>query len=225
MLGFRVVVWNVHGFRAGVGRVADAVREMGPDILILNEARFRWRVRGLARRLRMGAHHGLGRPAGVQNAVLARPPWRIVEGWAAPLSPWPGLKRRGVVAARVGRSGTRLTVAGVHLGVADAERVRHAREVTDMLAGAPGPLLLGGDLNESPDAPATEWIAGRYLDAFAARGVGGGETFPSRRPRARIDYLFVTGDVEIRAVRVEDGPAVIQASDHRPVVADLAVDG
>ncbi|HVM10951.1 MAG TPA: endonuclease/exonuclease/phosphatase family protein, partial [Actinomycetota bacterium] len=192
----RVMVWNVHGFRAGVRAVAAVVQEAQPDVLLLNEARFRWRLRRLARRLGMRAHHGMHGRRRVPNAILVRPPWRIVEGWSAPLSPTRRMKRRGLVAANVRHGGERLTVACVHLGVSDPERVRHAREVTDMLAGAPPPLVLGGDLNEGPDRPAARWIAERYFDTFAGNG---GDTFPATEPRARIDYVFVTEDLEVTA--------------------------
>jgi endonuclease/exonuclease/phosphatase family metal-dependent hydrolase len=225
MLRLRVVVWNVHGFRAGPRRLARAMADLRPDLILLNEIRFRWRIRRFARLLGMDVHHGLSLSGPVLNAVLVRPPWRIVERWAARLSRTPGLNRRGVVAARVGRAGSRLTVAAVHLGVSDGERVAHAEELTDMLAGAPPPLIVGGDLNESPEAPAVAWIAERYFDAFSRAGTGPGETFPAGRPRARIDYLFVTDDIRVAEVRVGDDPEMLEASDHRPVIADLELDG
>jgi len=224
MARLRVLVWNVHGFRAGPHRVAAAAAELSPDLILVNEVRFRWRLRRFARVMGMEVHHGLSVSGSIPNAVLARPPWRIVEGWSAPLSPTAGLNRRGVVAARVGRGGSRLTAASVHLGVSDGERVDHVREVTDMLAGAPRPLLVGGDLNESPDAPAVKWIADRYFDAFARAGEGPGETFPARRPRARIDYLFATDDVQVERTFVGDSPEIVAASDHRPLIADLELD-
>lgn len=223
MFPLRVVVWNVHGFRAGVHPVTEAIAQLAPDLVLLNEARFRWRVHRAARNLGMRSHLGLVRGGAVPNAILVRPPWRFVESWVAPLSPTAGLKRRGVVAARIGRAGQRVMVVCTHLGVSDGERVRHAGEVTDMLAGAPAPLLLGGDFNEGPDGPASSWIAGRYWDAFARAGSGSGETFPARRPRARIDYLFVTEDVTLRTVRVGDAPQMVDASDHRPLIADVEV--
>lgn len=214
----RLVAYNVHGFRAGVRRVAEAVAAERPDVVLLNEARFRWRVRRLARLLGMQAAHGLRLFRPITNAVLVGPPWRVVERRVVPLSRTLRLKRRGAVVARAGGAGFRVTAVCVHLGVSDPERVRHAKELTDLLAGLPSPLVLGGDLNEGPERPAVSWIAARLWDAFAAAGEGPAETFPSSAPRARIDYLFVSEGVAVQRARV-GGDA--EASDHLPVVADV----
>jgi endonuclease/exonuclease/phosphatase family metal-dependent hydrolase len=160
----------------------------------------------------------------VTNAILVRPPWRIVENRNLEFSRTNRRQRRGVVTARIGTAGFRLTAASVHLGLSDPERVRHANELTDFLAGLPGPQVLGGDLNEGPERPGASWIRERLWDAFAASGEGPGETFPSREPRARIDYIFVSEGIRVERAWVGNDPAMVEASDHRPVFADVVLE-
>ncbi|HEX2026336.1 MAG TPA: endonuclease/exonuclease/phosphatase family protein, partial [Actinomycetota bacterium] len=147
---------------------------------------------------------------------LVRPPWRIV-GWEKVVFPRARRTiRRGAVLATIGRAGRRIEVVAVHLGLVNAERVEHARVLTDLVAGR-RPLVLGGDLNEGPDGPAASWIGDRYWDVCREDC---GPTFPARSPRARIDYLFVSEGLHV-AARGNGGtdPAL---SDHLPVVADLS---
>lgn len=217
----RVVVWNAHGLRAGAAAAAEALGRHRPDVVLLNEVGWSgWRLRGLARALEARTASGLrslGR--GVTNAVLVRPPWRLLGSRTVHLSRRGG-PRRGLVAALLGRSGYRLTAASVHLGLSDPERLVHARDLTDrILPELRAPVLLGGDLNEPPEGRAATWLTDRLWDAFARAGEGPGETFPSVDPRARIDYLLLPEEVGV--VRAFVDAEAAEASDHLPLVADL----
>lgn len=217
----RVVVWNAHGFRAGVPAAAEVLARHQADVVLLNEVGWSgWRLRRLARALEGSVASGLRvLGPGVTNAVLVRPPWRLLRSRTVSLLRRAG-PRRGIVAALIGRSGYRLTAASVHLGLSDPERLEHARDLTDrILPELRAPVLLGGDLNEPPERRAASWLADRLWDAFAQAGEGPGETFPSVDPRARIDYLLVPEGVGVARAFV-DGDAA-EASDHLPLVADL----
>jgi endonuclease/exonuclease/phosphatase family metal-dependent hydrolase len=214
------VVWNVHGFRAGTSAVADAVRSLDADLLLLNETRYLgFGLRRFARGLGMERADGTGAWRPIPNAVLVRPPWRVVEGEKVVFPRTRRTIRRGAVVATIGRAGRRVEVVAVHLGLSGAERVEHARMLTDAVAGR-GPLVVGGDLNEGPDGPAASWIAERYWDVCAG---GCGPTFPSHAPRARIDYLFLSEGIRVDRARVGAGP-LRGLSDHLPVLADLTVE-
>jgi endonuclease/exonuclease/phosphatase family metal-dependent hydrolase len=221
----RLLAYNTHGLRVGARKVAKAISDEWPDIILMNECGFLGlRLRRLARRLGMQAHSGLRMFRPVTNAVLVRPPWRVIERHNLQFSRVMRRQRRGVVAARIGHAGYRLTIASVHLGLSDPERVRHAKELTDFLAGLAGPHVLGGDLNEGPERPAAQWISERFWDAFAIAGEGEAETFPSRDPRARIDFLFVSEGITVKRAWVGSDPAMVDASDHRPVFADVVLE-
>jgi endonuclease/exonuclease/phosphatase family metal-dependent hydrolase len=224
MASLRVAAYNVHGFRAGTGAVAEVLAAEQPDVAILNEVGFLGlRLRRCARLLGMELASGLWRIRPVRNAVLARPPWRIVGKHVERLPRHAGGVQRGVVFALARRAGRRLTLGAVHLGLSGREREIHVRELTDLLAGVPHPVIFGGDLNEGPEGAASAWIAGRFWDAFARGGEGQGATFPAGEPRARIDYVFVSDGLEVERAWVGTGAG--EASDHLPVFADIAVGG
>lgn len=224
MAAVRVVAFNVHGFRAGTGVVARALTAEEPDVALLNEVGILGvRLARFARLMGMQATSGVPGFRPVRNAVLCRPPWRIVGRHVDRLPRHAGGVRRGVVFALARRAGQRLTLGSVHLGLSGRERAGHARTLTDLLSGVPHPVVMGGDLNEEPDGEAAAWIAGRYWDAYDRAGAGLGMTFPAHSPRARIDYIFVSDGIHVERAWV--GEPVGPGSDHLPVFADLTVGG
>jgi endonuclease/exonuclease/phosphatase family metal-dependent hydrolase len=220
----RVVVYNLKAFRLGLDRVIDVVRDLAPDLLLVQESGPRRSLGALAAAVEMQLAADPWSPLRrrVKNAVLARPPWRIIS---SRLERLPGSERfypRGALLAQAGRAGRRIWVASAHLGLVPAERVLHARELTGVLESLGGHLVLGVDVNELPGGAAVEWLSGRLVDAWAAAGDGEGPTFPSIEPSARIDYLFVSPGVTIDDVRVVTDAGA--ASDHLPLLADLSLE-
>jgi endonuclease/exonuclease/phosphatase family metal-dependent hydrolase len=108
----------------------------------------------------------------------------------------------------------------VHLGLHPVERLHNAEELSDLLRGLTGPIVIGGDLNETPDGRAARFLAERFWDAWLLGGDVAGETFPASEPTSRIDYLFVSERIAVEKVIVPPAPA---ASDHLPVVAELSL--
>ena len=157
----------------------------------------------------------------VRNAVLVRPPWRIVTSRLHKFERSKRFYPRGAFIAQAGRAGHRLSVLCVHLGLSPGERDHHARELTDVTRGLPQPLVIGGDFNEGADGRAVSWIGERYWDVWIRVGEDTGETFPSSDPTARIDYLFVSEGVGVEKAVVLRRPGVQDASDHLPLVADV----
>lgn len=221
----RVVVYNVRGFRDGLDRVVGVIGHFEPDVVLLNETGGRLALRRCARALGMQVARDPWSPfrRRVKNAVLARPPWRIVErrlhrfaDVRRPLYP------RGALVAQVGRAGRRLWVYAIHLGLHPLERLHAAEELADLTRGRDGPVLIGGDCNETPDGRATTFLGDRFWDAWLLGGDVAGETFPASDPTARIDYLFVSEQVKVERVIVPSVmPEARVASDHLPVVAEL----
>jgi endonuclease/exonuclease/phosphatase (EEP) superfamily protein YafD len=97
-----------------------------------------------------------------------------------------------------------------------------ARELCALVDTLDGPLVMGGDLNATPDRRAPARIASRLRDAWAEVGVGNGATFPADAPTSRIDYVYARGPVGIRSISVGARGAQI-ASDHLPVVVELSI--
>jgi endonuclease/exonuclease/phosphatase family metal-dependent hydrolase len=220
----RVVVYNVKAFRLGLDRVIEVVRDLAPDVLLVQESGPRRSLSALGATLEMQVAADPISPLRrrVKNAVLARPPWRIIS---ARLDRFRGSEHfypRGALIAQAGRAGRRLWVASAHLGLIPAERVRHARELSQTLEGLEGHVTLGVDLNDLPAGDAAAELSTRLVDAWAAGGEGEGTTFPSIDPTARIDYLFVSRDVRVEEIHVARSAGA--ASDHLPLVADMSLE-
>lgn len=223
MRRLRVVAWNVHGFRAGARRLAQALEQARPDVAFLNEVDYSgMRLRRFARAVGMRGVSGLRLWRPVPNALLVRPPWRLVSHGLVRLPRKGPTIRRGAVVAMLGRAGLRVTAAAAHLGLSERERLLHAEALTDALAAQAGPILIGGDLNEGPDGPAASWLADRYWDAFATAGEGDGLTFPAAAPRARIDYVFASAGVTVERAWVATAAGTL--SDHLPVLAEVTLE-
>lgn len=208
-------MWNVHGFRAGVDRAVDVAAELAPDVALITECSTARRVRRFADELGMSAHHG-GLPPLLRrsrNAVLIRSPLEVEDLHVHLFRRSMRWHPRGATILRLARGAT---VAVTHLGLSGEERRRHATELIEVLR-EDRPTILGGDLNDPPGGGAAQMLAERFEDSW--RG-GGGETFPSGEPSARIDYLFTR---KIRPIRawVPQGEHPAGASDHLPLVVDL----
>jgi endonuclease/exonuclease/phosphatase family metal-dependent hydrolase len=220
----RVVAYNVKAFRFGVRPLATLVVELEPDVVLLQECGPRFRLRRFADAIGMevvSKHFFLRRS--IHNAVLARPPWRVLSHRLHRFPKDTAFYPRGALVARLGRAGYRVWAASVHLGLKPAARLRNVDELCSMLLGLEGPVLAGGDLNETPDGRAATWMAERMWDAFGAAGDGPGGTFPAKEPRARIDYLFANAGVEIVRASVRRGEAAAAASDHLPLVVEFRI--
>jgi endonuclease/exonuclease/phosphatase family metal-dependent hydrolase len=218
-----VAGFNVQSFRAGLTAAAAALREAADDepvdLVLLQECgprRVALRFADLLAMETLSTHRPFNR---VRNAVLFRGPWQPGSSPSvANLSRQGRMLRRGYIAVPLRAAGVRLTAVSVHLGLGPVERVRHVAELTDALAGIRGPVVVGADLNEGPEGPAARWMADRLFDSFHVAGESPGDTFPARAPTARIDYLFVSEGVSV--LRAWTGGSG-EASDHRPVFADL----
>lgn len=222
----RVVVWNVRGFRDGLDLVLKVAGLFEPDLVLLNESGSRRSLRRFGKGMRMAVAADPWSPLRrrIKDAVLVRPPWRIVEHR---LHCFADVRRpfypRGALIAHVGCSGLRMWVISVHLGLHPVERLHSAEELSDLTRGLKGPVLIGGDCNETPDGTAIGFLSERFWDAWLLGGDVVGETFPAKDPTARIDFLFVSEGIAVERVLVPSGPDARAASDHLPVVAELTL--
>lgn len=103
-----------------------------------------------------------------------------------------------------------------------AHRLDQARTLARDLAHNPRPLIVAGDLNAPQTSPVMAALTGVGLrDAFASAGVGYGYTHGhSLRPGfsfLRIDHILVSAGIGVADCFV----GTDQASEHRPVIADL----
>jgi len=130
-------------------------------------------------------------------------------------------EQRGLLMADIDAEGGPFRVYNAHLGVSADDRRLQVEAILSETEKAAVPHALVGDLNARPDAPELAALFARLRDAWSVAGEGDGFTFPASAPKARIDYVLVSPQLRVDAVRV---PA-LPGSDHLPLVAGLALPG
>ncbi|MEY2853158.1 MAG: hypothetical protein RL030_290 [Pseudomonadota bacterium] len=105
----------------------------------------------------------------------------------------------------------------VHLSLKYRHRQFQLRYLHDLMEKSTKPVIVAGDFN-------TFWGTHElYLFMRASRlrsaNVGNLPSFPSRAPRAELDFVLVSEGIEVHDFRVPD----IRLSDHRPIVCDFSV--
>lgn len=231
----RVASYNVEKFEASMETVAAAIRRLDADVLCLQEAgvdatgfpmpeRFRTLLPGY----RFYAASGM--------AILSKRPFRKAETrpFRTPMGP-AGWTLQSVM---IDVGGRETLVCNVHLmpssyqlhptwpQLRPLERVESARryrdEETDWVLSAArkadGPVVVCGDFNQQPYGPRYRRLASMLTDAFRATSTGFGPSLTSTAPTKRVDYVWTRGWKPLRTRVVP-----LQASDHMPVVADLAL--
>jgi endonuclease/exonuclease/phosphatase family metal-dependent hydrolase len=141
-------------------------------------------------------------------------------------------EQRGFTLAALDVGGVPLQFYNTHLHITAADRLLQTAAIAEALdAAAPGARILVGDLNARPATPELEPLAARLVDAWAKAGAPAGDgaigaTSPARLdgdPTSRIDYVLVSPGIDIGAVHVPIDPRTRLASDHYPVVVDIAL--
>jgi endonuclease/exonuclease/phosphatase family metal-dependent hydrolase len=131
-----------------------------------------------------------------------------------------GKEQRGALEVRLRSVGglSAVTIFCTHWGLDAAERMQQAEALANLVNAAPRPLIVCGDLNETPNGPAVRDLLERtgLIDPNAG---GNCPTFTSTNPTARIDYILHSPDLRAAAFEVLRS----EASDHLPVMADLAL--
>lgn len=240
----RVLVYNIHAGKDAAGRpnledVAALVRSTSADIVLLQEVDRGTKRSGGVDQLavlagRTGMHAAFGRTLDYDGgqygiAALSRRPFVLQD--TLPLRVSPAQTRAGgsyeprAALAMVARTPLgRWHVVTTHLDASagDEYRQQEADRLGEILRARAGgtPLLLGADMNATPDSDVVEKLLGFGLrDAWAECGRGEGLTFPAAAPRKRIDYLFLTHALRCTDARVLE----TTISDHRPLLVTVAI--
>ncbi|MFL6073086.1 MAG: endonuclease/exonuclease/phosphatase family protein [Mycobacteriales bacterium] len=219
----RVLSYNIRSLRDDGAAVIRVIRDAAPDVVCVQEAPrfFRSVAKGVELARRTGLVTAVGGRACGANLLLVRLAVDVVGTRRVPFSLRRGLHLRGAAVASCRLRGVPFTVAGTHLDLVPGERLRHLPELWAAVDGLPGPLVLGGDMNETPEGPFWAGLTDRLVDAYAAAGDGDGLTYSATVPRTRIDGIFVDPAVTVVCCEALDTPDVRVASDHRPVLAEL----
>ena len=152
----------------------------------------------------------LGAVAQHSNGLISRIRAHEVDGHRLP-----GAPGRGLLTARFASADEPLLVLVAHLALGRRARARQLDFIGETVAAIRHVILMG-DLNCDPGSPELRAL-------IDATGLGpdlrGPSTFPSWRPRRRLDHILVSP--EIRVVRSYVHPA--SHSDHLPVAMELVL--
>jgi endonuclease/exonuclease/phosphatase family metal-dependent hydrolase len=240
----RIVTYNVHRCvgndrRLDVGRIADVLARLEPDIVAMQEldvGRARTgrvdQAHEIARRLDMACHFNAALTVEEErygDAILTRYPERLVQVGPLPGHPAiPQLEPRGALWVEVEIAGATVQIVNTHLGLVPKEQqIQAAHLAGPGWLGHPhcrGPQILLGDFN----ATATSVVYRTFLKRLsAARTLAKVRTptatFPSPLPVLRIDHLFVSPEIKVADVFAPFSPLTRVASDHLPLVMDFDV--
>ncbi|GAA2517618.1 endonuclease/exonuclease/phosphatase family protein [Pilimelia columellifera] len=218
----RVLSYNVHTQRDDPRALARTVRDLAPDVVIVQEGprRLRWRARCAQLAHGFGLVVAAGGLPSLGNLILVSLRVRVRRAWCLAYPLTPGRHLRGAAFAECEVGGASLLVVGSHLATHAAERPGQARRLRDELRKSTRPVVVGADLNDEPGGPAYQALTESLVDAAAAVG-DERPTYPCREPRRRIDMLLVEPGIGVRRYDVVDTPVSRAASDHFPILADL----
>ena len=250
VLTYNVHLWEGRDGRMDIERLAAIIESSGASVVSLNEVlhpvythyRESKPLVELANLLRMNWAFGesnriVQRPGWwgpVGNAVLSRHP--LVSDDNHYLPKLPLTQGRSLLKAQLELGQRqRFTIFSTHLDHAfEGTRLWQLRGVLDEIrTHSRDPHLLMGDFNtHTPVGINTRRLAPPvvrrlrnhgYVDAYMQAGRGEPSTFRYVWP-VRIDYIFVPQMLSKRLVtcRALDGQLVEQASDHRPLLAELS---
>ncbi len=240
----RIVTYNVHRCvgndrRLDVGRVAEVLASLEPDIVALQELDVgRARTGGvdqaheIARRLDMACHFHAALTVEEErygDAILTCFPERLVQ--VGPLPGYgriPQLEPRGALWVEVEIDGTPVQIINTHLGLVPREQqIQAAFLAGHAWLGHPhcrGPRILLGDFNATASSVVYRTFVGKLS---AARTLSPRKTptatFPSPLPVLRIDHLFVSPEIRVTDVFAPFSPLTRAASDHLPLAMDFEV--
>ncbi|MBR2296367.1 MAG: endonuclease/exonuclease/phosphatase family protein [Clostridia bacterium] len=205
--------------------MARAIEDVGADIVGLNEmydegSAFGAQTQKLSEKCSLKNHYfakacELDNEGTYGNGFLSR--YKIVEARTI-LIPDPEprayngyYETRCILKARLENG---YTVLVVHFGLNPDEQKNAVKTILEHLENEK--CILMGDFNITPDNPLLAPIKERMRDT----SIGFCEnkpSFPSDKPKIKIDYIFVSPDIEVVSA---DIPKII-ASDHRPHIAEI----
>jgi len=243
----RLMTYNVHGCigvdgKLDVGRIAAVIGQARPDIVALQELDVgRARSGGIdqahAIATRLGMSFQFNSALSVEeerygDAILTALPQRLIR--SGPLPTPPRLRRlepRGALWVQIETTTGPLQVINTHLGLVPQEqKTQVAALLGQDWLGHPDcrdPTVLLGDFNATRRYAAYKALVRRLRDVQSLPDGGRRpgrvvRTFPSRLPVLRIDHVFVSPGIEVTGVFAPDTALARVASDHLPLVVDLA---
>ena len=242
---FRLMTYNVKSYLAvrqpgGFARLAWEIARHDPDVLVLQDAQ------------RLTPPHPLPEP--IRAALASREIHRMGEYLVAsrhplrecaPINVSYPYREDTYLRCTIGVRGRPVTLIAAHFvsprdgafGTAPraltnlaawednlADRMAQAQAVAKAVREVQGRVIVAGDLNAVEDSPVVRTLLDAGLrDAFSSAATGYGYTYGHALfgfSFLRIDHILIGGGISVRGCEV----GAADASEHRPVIAELLVD-
>lgn len=229
----RVMTYNIHhgeglDGRIDLERIAALIKQEKADIVSLQEV-----DRGVLRTQRRDLPAELSKLTGMNvyfdgnlkyqggdygNAVLTRFP--ILQSTNTHYKMLEPNEHRGVIQLVLDVNGRKLLLMNTHLDFHPngmAERLLHVQTMKELIDSYKLPVIVCGDFNSTPDSKTHSAMKQYLRDTWEVVGKGRGNSFSSDHPSKRIDYLWISSELQ----PVQAWLPKTTASDHLPVVAEF----
>lgn len=238
MRSIRIVTYNTHKCRGIDGlirpnRIVDVLGETGGDVVALQEvlsragpARTDDQARFIAEELGLNYVMGTNRRhrGGLYgNVVLSRFPIRMMRNYDLSQV---GREERGCLRADIALDELLLHIFNVHLGTGFEERRHQGRLMTGELLNdveLAAPRIVMGDFNEWTRGLATRLLSAHLESADVQRHFRWRRTYPGMLPLLHLDHIYYDRELKLEKLIVHCSRRALVASDHLPLVADIAV--
>ncbi|MGO4886921.1 endonuclease/exonuclease/phosphatase family protein [Anaerobacillus sp. MEB173] len=240
-LKLKLMSFNIHHGKGtdktvDLKRIAQVIRNSKSDIIGLNEVDRHFSARTeyidqlawLAEELELNAVYGpsitLTSSVNKQqkrqygNALLSRFP--ITES-SNHLFQSSFAENRSLLESKILINNTIINVFVTHFSLNSYIQKRQTRFFLSHIKKMNEPIILLGDLNIKPHSKRWEELHNYLIDCWSVNKTYSGFTYPSKSPKKRIDYIFVSPNLQIDlASTIMDYPT---ASDHLPLQASIKI--
>lgn len=235
----KIMSYNIHH---GVGedgklnlkRIAKIITQSGADIVGLQEvdnffdkrSDFKDQSKELARLTgydyAFGANvikessDALERKGEYGNAILSQYP--IIEYNNTYLNSF-RQEQRGVLRAKIDLGNSQLNFYCTHLGLKSDERISQVDELSNLIVHNGKPHILVGDFNMEEQNVAYKMLLEKTNSVDSFQRMKDANSYSASNPIERIDYIFLSSEVEYRNAYVINA----MASDHLPIMAEIII--
>lgn len=216
----KVMTLNMHNgydekWRSNLAKALAFFETENPDIIILQEIESQ-KLKGFKAagyKIVTGMNHNLFRYH-FGNAILTRHKIIYHRHHYLPSSK----EQRGLDEVAIDVNGVPVIVLGTHLGLGRVEQRNQLQEIERIIAYLQGPVILSGDFNVPPSDQLFVNLQKDYEEIGQAVPLAA--SFPTGNPKVRLDQIWLSRHWRLLKAQTLDW----DLSDHRPVVAELAVD-
>lgn len=235
------MTYNIHHGRGSdkqvdMYKIAEVIEKSDADIIGLNEVDKHFSKRScyedqiswLAKQLNM--HQAFSpslslKPKNVTtvrqygNALLSRYPIITKRSYSFDFV-YGLIEGRSLLEATIQMNNQLFQIYVTHLSLNPFLHKKQTDFIVNQLHKQSHPVIIMGDWNMKPGTRGWRKITRELQDVWQIAGQGKGYTYPSLRPRIRLDYIFVSHN--LRVLEVEVAIKMSKGSDHLPLKATLS---